>query len=112
MDNCCLNDLFRKEVINIDTGNRYGFVCDVEVNVCTGRISAIILYGKNKFWGFGVRRTTSASRGRTLWSSATKPFLSKWTAAPISSPQRAEGAVWTISSDEPAPLLFVISATI
>ncbi|MGI6773167.1 MAG: YlmC/YmxH family sporulation protein [Clostridiales bacterium] len=55
MDNCCLNDLFRKEVINIDTGNRYGFVCDVEVNVCTGRISAIILYGKNKFWGFGGR---------------------------------------------------------
>ena len=55
MDNCCLNDLFRKEVIDIDSGKKYGCVCDVEVNVCSGRLTALILFGKYKMWGFGGR---------------------------------------------------------
>ena len=36
-------DLKNKEVIDICDGKRLGFVCDVEVDICTGKIHAIIV---------------------------------------------------------------------
>lgn len=36
-------DLKNKEVIDICDGRRLGFVCDIEVDVCTGCVHAIIV---------------------------------------------------------------------
>ena len=50
---CCrVTDLRHKEVINSTNGCRVGFVDDVEVNTETARVVSIIIYGRQKFFGF------------------------------------------------------------
>ncbi len=41
--------LRQKEVINIVDGARLGFICDVVLDVCTGKICAIVVPGPSKF---------------------------------------------------------------
>lgn len=41
--------LRQKEVINIVDGARLGFICDLVVDVCTGRICAIVVPGPSRF---------------------------------------------------------------
>ncbi|MBR5535087.1 MAG: YlmC/YmxH family sporulation protein [Clostridia bacterium] len=41
-----------KEVIDISTGDRLGFMTDVDVDLTEGRIKAIIIPGKRRFFGF------------------------------------------------------------
>ena len=48
---CKIADLRCKEVINIHSGFRLGFVCDVIVNVITGHLIAILVPGPCKFFG-------------------------------------------------------------
>lgn len=49
--NCCITDMREKEVINLNDGCRFGHVCDVEVDTCSGCIVSIIIYGKAKCFG-------------------------------------------------------------
>ncbi len=44
-------DLKEKEVINICDGERLGYVEDVEFDLCTGRVTHIIIPGPCKFFG-------------------------------------------------------------
>ena len=46
---CELRD---KEVINICSGKRLGCIVDVEINVCTGEVEAVIIPGPGKICGF------------------------------------------------------------
>lgn len=48
---CRIEELCRKDVINIKDGCRLGFVEDVEIDVCDGRVVAIVIYGRCKFFG-------------------------------------------------------------
>ena len=48
---CRIGDLRCKEVINICTGMRLGFVCDVIVNTANGQLLAIVLPGPCRFLG-------------------------------------------------------------
>lgn len=48
---CCIEDLARKDVINIKEGSRLGFVGDVEIDTCDGKIVSLIVYGRTKFFG-------------------------------------------------------------
>ena len=41
-----------KEVINICDGKRLGCIVDLEFDVCTGKIEAVIIPGPGKIWGF------------------------------------------------------------
>lgn len=41
----------QKEVINISTGARIGYVSDVEVNFDTGKIDSIIVPAQGRFFG-------------------------------------------------------------
>ncbi|MDO5549260.1 MAG: YlmC/YmxH family sporulation protein [Eubacteriales bacterium] len=45
---CTITDLRCKEVINICDGKRLGFVSDVHVDLCTGRVTAIVVPGKGR----------------------------------------------------------------
>lgn len=45
---CCINDLRNKQVINICDGRCLGYVCDVQINTCDGKLVAIIVPGENK----------------------------------------------------------------
>lgn len=48
---CRITDMHDKEVINICDGMRLGCVDDVEVDTCTAQLTAIVIYGKPKFFG-------------------------------------------------------------
>ena len=45
-------ELREKEVINICSGRRLGCVVDVEINVCTGEVEAIVIPGPGRICGF------------------------------------------------------------
>lgn len=51
MQCCCLTEMRYKEVINNSNGCRLGNVSDVEVDTCSGRVTAIIIYGTGFFFG-------------------------------------------------------------
>ena len=48
---CTINDLKSKEVIDIHTGVRLGFVNDGEIDIVTGRLVALVVPGAYKFMG-------------------------------------------------------------
>jgi len=45
------SDFRQKEVINITDGRRLGFVCDVEINLESGRLDAIVIPGEGRLFG-------------------------------------------------------------
>lgn len=49
--NCRMGDLRNKEVINVKDGTKIGFVSDVEINTRDARLSAIVIYGRLRFFG-------------------------------------------------------------
>ena len=46
-----LGDLRYKEVINVSDGTRYGYVGDVELDVGTGQVRAIVVPGRLRLLG-------------------------------------------------------------
>lgn len=46
------SELKQKEVININDGKRLGLVSDVEINMETGNLEAIVIPAGGKFLGF------------------------------------------------------------
>lgn len=51
MDCCSITELRNKEVISSKNGCRIGYVSDVEISLCDGRLVAIIIWGKNRIGG-------------------------------------------------------------
>ncbi|MBR4288671.1 MAG: YlmC/YmxH family sporulation protein [Clostridia bacterium] len=48
-NNCCsLNDLRKLEVINVCNGKRLGCICDLELDLCSGCILAILIPKKTE----------------------------------------------------------------
>ena len=50
---CRITELCEKDVINIQNGDLLGKVNDVEFRPEDGKITALIIYGKLKFFGLG-----------------------------------------------------------
>ena len=50
---CCLTELRNKEVINVYTGKRLGFVSDVEMDVKDARLLSILVPGEGSLFGRG-----------------------------------------------------------
>ena len=44
-------ELRNKEVIDLSDGKRLGFVCDIEIDIASGRIIAIVVPGPKGFGG-------------------------------------------------------------
>ena len=51
---CCVSELGDKDVVNIIDGRRLGCVTDVEVDICDGRLVAIVI--DNGLQLFGPKR--------------------------------------------------------
>ncbi|HHX17836.1 MAG TPA: YlmC/YmxH family sporulation protein [Clostridium sp.] len=45
------SDFRQKEVININDGKRLGFVCDVEIDLSSGKLESIVIPGGNRLFG-------------------------------------------------------------
>lgn len=48
---CRIEELCRKDVINVKDGCRLGYICDVEIDAADGRVVALVIYGRAKFFG-------------------------------------------------------------
>ena len=48
---CRMGDLRNKEVINVKDGARIGFVSDIELDTRTAQLTAVVVYGKLRFFG-------------------------------------------------------------
>ena len=48
---CRANDLRCKDAINVKNGCRIGCVCDFEIDLSSARISALVIYGRWRFFG-------------------------------------------------------------
>lgn len=55
------------EVINLVTGERLGYVCDLEIDECSGQILAIVVPGRSKFGIF-----PKCEKIRIPWNCITK----------------------------------------
>ena len=52
-----ITKLNSKEVINVRTGERYGYVGDLEIDMENGRVTALVVPGRLRFLGlFGRER--------------------------------------------------------
>ena len=49
---CRFSEFRYKEVINIRTGSRLGYVCDAEFQSPEGRITALVVPGRPRYLGF------------------------------------------------------------
>ena len=48
---CSVTDLRCKDVVSIHDGTRLGTVSDVEVDTCTAKLAAIVIFGRAKLFG-------------------------------------------------------------
>lgn len=48
---CRMADLRSKEVVSIKDGGRLGFVCDLEMDIHTAAITALVVYGRPRLFG-------------------------------------------------------------
>ncbi len=60
---CLIEELQNKDVISIENGCKIGYVTDVEAEVCSGKISAIIVSSVQT--GFSFKKSESF---RVCWS--------------------------------------------
>lgn len=49
---CTLNDIRRKEIINIRSGTKIGYADDVEFDTDSFTIKSIVIYGRYRMFGF------------------------------------------------------------
>ena len=47
-----LNDIRNKEVINIRSGSKIGYVDDIEFDAESLTVKSLVIYGRGRFWGF------------------------------------------------------------
>ncbi len=66
MNYCRIADLRRKEVVSSHTGCRLGVVDDIEFDATNARLSAIILYGRPRFFGLFGRRDDLVIRWESI----------------------------------------------
>ncbi len=46
-----------REVVSVSDGRRLGYVCDMEIDISTGRICSLTVPGELKFFGFARKNT-------------------------------------------------------
>ena len=53
MSRCKSDDFRDKEVVNVCDGRKLGCISEIEFDVCDGKITAIVIYGKKGMFGKG-----------------------------------------------------------
>nr|WP_242838316.1 YlmC/YmxH family sporulation protein [Ruminococcus flavefaciens] len=47
----CFDDICRKEVIDMTSGERLGFIDDIELDIESGSVTSLIIYGGQRLFG-------------------------------------------------------------
>ena len=58
MKNCRTENFREKVVVDTACGKRLGYVCEVEFDVCSGKITAIVVKGESGLFGKGKKDLT------------------------------------------------------
>ncbi|MBR4621928.1 MAG: YlmC/YmxH family sporulation protein [Ruminococcus sp.] len=48
---CSFSQLRNKEVVNVKTGEKIGYIDDIEIDTGTGKVSAFIIFGRARAFG-------------------------------------------------------------
>ncbi len=64
--NCRMGDLRNKEVINMKDGTRVGFVSDVEIDTQSASLTAVVVYGKLRWFGLLGREPDSVIKWKDI----------------------------------------------
>lgn len=56
---CTFSSLRDKEIVNMADGSRLGFACDLEIDPACGKICALLVPGRTKFFKSGKCREIS-----------------------------------------------------
>lgn len=56
---CSIRELSSKEVIDIRTGEKLGYIDDVRINTETSEVLALVIYGNPRFFGLFGREDNS-----------------------------------------------------
>lgn len=65
----CFDELCRKEVIDIRTGERLGFIDDIELDIESGCVRSLVIYGGFRLfglWGKGQDTVVSCSEIKVI----------------------------------------------
>lgn len=49
---CSLEELRSKEIIDLGTGERLGYIDDIRFDTDTSEVTALVIYGRNRMLGF------------------------------------------------------------
>lgn len=58
-----ISDFQVKDVVNVSNGKRLGSIGDIDINVTTGKIQAIVIGGTGRIFGFFGKKRRSLFRG-------------------------------------------------
>ncbi|MBQ6252920.1 YlmC/YmxH family sporulation protein [Ruminococcus sp.] len=47
----CFDEICRKEVVDIVSGERLGFIDDIELDISDGRVASLVIYGSSRLFG-------------------------------------------------------------
>lgn len=61
-----ISDFQIKDVVNVSNGKKLGSIGDIDINVTTGKIQAIVIGGTGKVFGFSEKKRKSSFRGEIL----------------------------------------------
>lgn len=70
---CRVSELRYKEIINVSDGSRYGWVGDVEDDLDSGQVRALVVPGRLRLFGLLGRRRTGSFPGRRCAASRGTP---------------------------------------
>ena len=76
---CSLDELKSKEVIDVKTGERLGYIDDIRINTDTSAVLSLLIYGGYRFFGlFGRESDTEKLEnlmGREIFAKIPKNYL-------------------------------------
>lgn len=72
---CRVSELRYKEIINVSDGSRYGWVGDVEVDLESGQVRALVVPGRLRLFGLLGREEDGSFPGRRCAASARDTIL-------------------------------------
>ena len=71
---CSLREMRYKEVISVTDGSRYGYVGDVDIDLDSGQVRALIIPGQPRFFGLRCRGRRCAALARISFWWRARPY--------------------------------------
>lgn len=85
---CGLSELRDKEVVNINNGSCMGCVCDLQIDTCCAKVTAIVIFGRSRLFGLLGREEDTVICWEEIQCIGEDTILVKFCPPPGSPPPR------------------------